>query len=154
MSTSQSFADILSSMNQDQNDTVADFSSGWESHHDPYGLAQLLGQISVQRPYAHYATTERAQKAYPRPTQRPQAAQPPETRRSSRPAHNLTSEQLQAYSELKAYAPSLNDNFDLHELKSAYRRSVLSTHPDRGGNGESFHLVKKSYQILSSLVTK
>ncbi|AGH95829.1 hypothetical protein A11Q_1613 [Pseudobdellovibrio exovorus JSS] len=145
-------------MTQDQNDTSVDFTSGWESHHDPYGLAQLLGQISIQRPSAHYTTMGRAQKAYPRPSLRPQAPKSPEFtpeyNRSDRQAHNLTPEQLQAYSALKAYAPSLNDNFDLHELKSAYRRSVLSTHPDRGGNSESFHLVKKSYQILSSLVTK
>ncbi len=62
--------------------------------------------------------------------------------------------QWQAFHVLVVHARALRDNFNLPELKSAYRTAVLKTHPDQGGSSETFQDVKKSYQILLGLVKK
>lgn len=43
----------------------------------------------------------------------------------------------------------LQSNFSLNELKKAYRRAAIKTHPDRpGGNEEQFEIVTKAYMFL------
>ena len=35
-----------------------------------------------------------------------------------------------------------------HEIRSAYRRSALATHPDKGGSAEAFRSVVKAFETL------
>lgn len=41
--------------------------------------------------------------------------------------------------------------FTKEELKSAYRRKSLETHPDAGGTAEAFRKVNHAYQVLSKV---
>lgn len=41
--------------------------------------------------------------------------------------------------------------FTKQELKSAYRKKALETHPDSGGTAETFREVHTAYQVLSHL---
>lgn len=145
----RSFADILSDLNDtaDTAFTVSgaanDYRSGWESALEPFGIAQLMAEL--QTVTGAHSELGRARKAYPH-TVRPVTPPPP------RPSHTLSPEQAVAFTQLAQWAPQLADNFDFRELKSAYRTAVLATHPDRGGTGESFQQVRKSYHILTALV--
>ena len=42
-----------------------------------------------------------------------------------------------------------NPNFSDKDLKSAYRRRSLQTHPDKGGNKDEFIRVAEAFDILS-----
>lgn len=128
----RSFAEILEGKT-DKNPTV-DLSAGWESQLEPMGLAHLLGELD------HYNFKNRSHyMRYPK---------------TIRPAHPMNEDELCAYHILNTYKPSFKNNFNLTELKSAYRVAVLKAHPDQGGSAESFHAVKKSYEILLALVIK
>lgn len=37
----------------------------------------------------------------------------------------------------------------LEEIKAAYRRACMTTHPDRGGTPEAFDAVHRAYRALS-----
>ncbi len=144
MLNERSFSEILEELKPTEN-TGIDFSAGWESHQDAWGMAQIIGHVHLVKPLVTkaYAKTI-VQKKYPFKSQpKPVVV---------RPSHLLNADQLTALSMLATYSPQIKDNFNLHELKSAYRLSVLKTHPDQGGNGETFQEVKKSYQILMALV--
>ncbi len=41
---------------------------------------------------------------------------------------------------------------DLKEIKSAYRKRVIETHPDKGGNSAEFIKVRAAYEILCSFL--
>ena len=43
----------------------------------------------------------------------------------------------------------LSPNFTEKELKSAYRKRSLETHPDKGGSNEEFVRVAEAYQLLN-----
>lgn len=139
MPNQRSFSQILQAMKDPKITPGQDFSAGWESHLDPFGLAQLIAEV---QPNTSYKVN--LHKAYPVKRQ-PKVA-------IARPSHVLNELQSCALGVLMSYSPQLRDNFNLHELKSAYRLSVLKTHPDQGGNSETFQEVKKSYQILLPLV--
>ncbi len=135
MLNERTFAEIL----DDTIEETPDFSSGWESHLEPFGMAQLIAEVKIAPIYK-----VSLQKIYPK-----QRNSKPLQRRKS---HSLDELQAQAFQLLANLSPALQDNFNLFELKSAYRSSVLKTHPDQGGNSETFQEVKKSYQILLALV--
>lgn len=132
----RSFADILTDLSA-PDESAGRFHAGWESTQEPFGLAQLIGTLDL-RPRSP-ARAAAAYPAKPRPTPPPRAP------------HTFSEPQEAAWSLLNRYT-LLTDNFGPTELKSAYRRAVLATHPDRGGSGESFQAVRKSYQILAALV--
>lgn len=136
MLTERSFSEILA----DLQDPATAFSSGWESHLDPFGMAQLIAEVNIAPLYK-----VSIHKKYPKP---------PPPKAAPRKSHLFSEQQLQAFEMLITYSPALRNNFNLHELKSAYRSAVLKTHPDQGGNSETFQDVKKSYQILMGLVKK
>lgn len=136
MLTERSFSEILA----DLKEPAPAFSSGWESHLDPFGMAQLIAEVNIAPLYRASIN-----KKYPKP---------PTPKAALRKSHLLNEQQSQALQVLMAYTQVLRDNFNLHELKSAYRNAVLKTHPDQGGNSETFQDVKKSYQILLGLVKK
>lgn len=128
----RSFAEILEGK-ANKNPTV-DLSAGWESQLDPSGLAHLLGELD------HYNFTARSQyMRYPKTVRAP---------------HIMCEAQQSAYTVLNTYKQSFKNNFNLTDLKSAYRTAVLKAHPDQGGSAESFQVVKKSYEILLGLVNK
>lgn len=146
MLNQRSFSQILNEIQgekpnnlTDQDHTPSSITSGWESHLDPFGIAQILGEnLITPRKMASL------KKIYPTRSQ-------PKIK-VLRARHHLNEVQISALTVLMTYSPHIKDNFNLHELKSAYRLSVLKTHPDQGGNSETFQEVKKSYQILLALV--
>ncbi|MEK6627539.1 MAG: DnaJ domain-containing protein [Bdellovibrionota bacterium] len=117
-----------------------------ESDLEPLGFSHILHILSeTHTSFTTKNTTQaRIKKAYPSRQQ--------VKKMTKRPSHLLNEAQRSALMLLKSYCPHIADNFNLHELKSAYRHSVLKTHPDQGGNSETFQQVKKSYQILFALV--
>ncbi len=107
-----------------------DYSAGWESAIDPLGLAQIIGFTPVFKTgYKKYVNPVRP-----------------------RIPHVMTLEQKLAFENLSIWSKTLSRAFASFELKSSYRQALLKTHPDQGGSTESFLQVKKSYEILSSLV--
>ena len=43
---------------------------------------------------------------------------------------------------------NVSENYDLSQLKVAYKKKTLQTHPDKGGNAKLFKLVTKAYMYL------
>lgn len=134
------FAEILEKLNQSEDaiSTFADHSAkitaGWESSLDPQGLAQIIGFVPV------FKTGHKKYKP----------AAPPVP--CVRIPHIMNLAQTLAFENLSLLAPQLSAGFTRIELKSSYRIALLKTHPDQGGSSESFFQVKKSYEILCSLV--
>lgn len=156
MLNTRTFADILASTTSESATSESlsdtDFSSGWESHLDPFGLGHIIQLMTDSRiPHPYISPQKAYQSKRPAPTTFAQPSQKASSR-PQRPSHQLNTAQRAAFNTLKTYSPYINDNYNLHELKSSYRTSVLKTHPDHGGNSESFQEVKKSYQILLALV--
>jgi hypothetical protein len=141
MRNEPSFSEILESMNEPETGPGLQFSSGWESHLDPFGMAQLLAGHAVS-PSANIVFPKAYAAFKARPTPRPQP----------RKAHSMDSAQRDAYAEIRRHCANLSDAFTANELKSAFRLCALKTHPDRGGSSETFQLIKKSYHILEALV--
>ena len=137
MLNSGTFSEILNEKLEAESYTN-DFSSGWESTLDVYGMAQILAQTNTYLP-----RSKSLKQAYGLTKAKPAVV---------RPAHTFNSLQQVAYDFLKSLVPHLDTNFDQKQLKSSYRLAVLKTHPDKGGTSESFQEVKKSYQILEALV--
>lgn len=152
MLNQRSFSEILTdlesteiSRGHDETQSSVDFSAGWESHLDAFGLSQLMAEIQIEPLY----NKVRVQRAYP--LRQSRLTTPPKPA-PVRPSHQLNEIQRAALQVLMGHCCRLGDNFNLHELKSAYRISALKTHPDQGGSSETFQEVKKSYQILLPLV--
>lgn len=113
------------------------YNAGWESLLDPAWMSQLL---SLNSRYLAKPTPHRSYPRRPTPT-------------VHRPDHVLTPDQKVAYDYFLQFSDkTLRLNFNLSELKSAYRKALLHTHPDQGGSAENFQITKKSYEILTELV--
>ena len=132
MKTERNFYEILEEISDSalQTPLSPSTSAGWESALDPWGLSQIIGTIPV------YKTGYKKYKSVPQP----------------RKPHSMNIQQILAFENLSLWAPTLTNVFNSNELKSCYRTALLKTHPDQGGNAESFLSVKKSYEILRSLV--
>lgn len=132
MNTERNFFEILEEISDSalQTPVVPATSAGWESALDPRGLSQMIGTVPI------YKTGYKKYKSVPRP----------------RKPHAMNPQQQLAFENLSLWAPPLTNDFNRIELKSCYRAALLKTHPDQGGNSESFLAVKKSYEILKSLV--
>ena len=48
----------------------------------------------------------------------------------------------------------LKEDATLDELKDAYRKKAVETHPDKGGNAKTFIAVKNAYEFLVKYGTK
>ncbi len=132
MKTELTFFEILKEISDSDRQTpvLASASAGWESALDPWGLSQIIGTIPV------YKTGYKKYTSVPIP----------------RKPHLMNPQQQLAFENLSLWAPALTNAFTRIELKSCYRAALLKTHPDQGGNSESFLAVKKSYEILKSFV--
>ena len=42
----------------------------------------------------------------------------------------------------------LNSSSNLSEIKNAYRKKVLKTHPDKGGSSNEFILINQAFELL------
>jgi hypothetical protein len=71
-----------------------------------------------------------------------------------RPAHILTAIQRQAFDFLKRYSNELPENFGGNDLRKAYRKALLLSHPDQGGSNQAFWEVQQAYQTLKSISAK
>ena len=100
-------------------------------------LSWLLGEIPQTT-----RTTDFAQTGY-RPLMRP---------RPRRPDHVLNESQMSAFARLKALAVHLDMNFTRAELKGAFRKAALKTHPDQGGSAQAFRQVQEDFCTLQSLI--
>lgn len=143
MKTGYDFADILEYFEEENeaaeatsgvnSSSTTSINAGWETVLDPAGLAYLMGQTSV-----YTSVTSTPYKKYKSNYQRP--------------SHVFTDEQSAAFVTISQWAPELKNNFNFKQLKSSYRLALLKTHPDQGGSSENFWAVKKSYEVLCSLV--
>lgn len=139
MLNQRSFSEIFKEINSENqsstatSDSVEKITAGWESFLEPSHIAFLMGRISPLK-----VANSRSASAYPAP---------------KRPDHLLNNEQKMAFEALFSVTNQLKPNFNLRELRSAYRAAVLKTHPDQGGTTETFQLTKNSYQILFAFVT-
>lgn len=151
MLKTKTFTDVLLetfersvNLNGSSDSSPYSFNAGWESTLDAYGMSRIMTQTPSFK-FKQQATAYIKMK----PSR-------PRTERifteSSLPKHNFDSIQAKAFELLKALVPQLPENFSFNQLKSAYRRAALKTHPDRGGASETFQQVKKSYHILTDLV--
>ena len=131
MKLDRSFAEILEgyTLETHANPQPVD----WESSLDPHGLSLIIGKIAVFKTghKKYFAVKKDAIQAK---------------------SHLFTPGQKLAFENLAKWSPSLMDNFNRLDLKSSYRAALLKTHPDQGGSSETFIEVKKSYEILRSLV--
>ena len=48
----------------------------------------------------------------------------------------------------------IDENADIEQIKSAYKKLSMLFHPDRGGNPESFKQIHQAYQVLSDPVKR
>jgi hypothetical protein len=71
-----------------------------------------------------------------------------------RPAHILTVIQRQAFDFLKRYSNELAENFGGNDLRKAYRKALLLSHPDQGGSNQAFWEVQQAYQTLKLINVK
>ena len=99
-------------------------------------LAWLLGQTPTHRTKVAPQQTP-YQKWAPRP--------------KPRPDHKLSADQEKAFHTLKTWSTELPANFSRHELKAAFRKAAMATHPDRGGSADRFWEAQSAYQSLSQL---
>jgi hypothetical protein len=140
MLNTETFSEILEGLLQDKpsESALSHPPPYYESVQDPFGFTSLL----VNTPRYEGSRKPQAGRAY----------QLKVKTRQPRAAHLFNDEQTLAFAVIKRWAPHLTDNFSRSELKRAYRLAVLKAHPDQGGSSESFHEVRKSYQILEALV--
>lgn len=150
-SISTTFSEIFEEILSTTESSSFNFSAGWESHLEPSGIGHII-KILSEKPSAlgfSEAPKMKVRSAYIGPSIQIKSKPKPVT---SRLSHTLNEIQKEALTTLRAYSQGIEDNFNLNELKSAYRLAAFKTHPDQGGNSESFQVVKKSYQILLALV--
>jgi hypothetical protein len=132
-------------LNQAAGSPSNDYTSGWESTLDAYGMSRIMAQtprFEFKNPLS----------AYKRSPSNHSKTSPHVFIESSRPKHSFDETQAYAFYLIRQLVPQLPENFSFNQLKSAYRRAALKTHPDRGGASETFQQVKKSYHILTDLV--
>ncbi len=137
MNFNASFQQILAEKMQTQTSKLEESNSSISPlETDPVHLAFLLGRVD-----RFSFTPGRARKSYPRPSPRP------------RPAHTMNMAQKASFEYLKSFDCCLSENFNLRELKAAFRAGALKTHPDQGGQVFEFIELKNHYASLLSLVS-
>lgn len=139
MKTERNFFEILEEISDTSAKNLCSeyISAGWESALEPLSLSQIIGTIPIYKTgYKKYSSVKKVIS----PT------------KQMRKPHDMNADQHLAFENLSMWAPTLTNDFNRIELKSCYRAALLKTHPDQGGCSESFLLIKKSYEILKSLV--
>ena len=68
-----------------------------------------------------------------------------------RKVHVLSTEQRLAFEKLLNFYPDLSPGFRKEELKTAFRKGAMRTHPDRGGHSSEFQSLKEAYAILAKM---
>jgi len=142
MRTAFAFAEILEMVDGVTSATHANSSSSSYSYNiesviEPANLAYLIGNTSIY-------TSARQARGTPYAKYKPVM--------KSRADHTFTEEQALAFADLSQWCSALTRNFTFKELRNSYRIAMLKTHPDQGGSSENFWSVRKSYEVLVSLV--
>ncbi|MBX2993707.1 MAG: J domain-containing protein [Bdellovibrionaceae bacterium] len=103
----------------------------------PLGFAWILGQGPALKVQPRPETT--AHKAYG------VKVRPPTP-------HKLSAEQTRAFDLFTAWNTGLDPAFRAGDLRRAWRKAALATHPDHGGTAESFRQAQGAYQVLQSVL--
>ena len=140
MLNERTFSEIFNEVHHDEK--IENIIPTWESSLEPAWMAQLMAEVKL---------TTRGTPQY----SKYRLAKPGSAQFSQRVPHVMDSLQLAAFEVFNQYLlQPLDRCFFKQELKSAYRKALLKTHPDQGGTAETFQQVKKSYEILVVFVTK
>jgi len=101
----------------------------------PLGFAWLLGQENLAQTANQ---TSKARKAYG-------------VKARPRPDHQLTPQQKEAYMLFEQSKAALARNFTPTDLRTAWRKLAITTHPDQGGTAEAFQKAKSAHECLKQL---
>lgn len=137
MSRFQSFAEHLERQIRKQIEAEISEESPLGTGVEPQCLDQLLGQLGPIR-----------FKPTPKLTHKP-GLYNLRPKKIIRPPHKLTPIQKNALAFFQAHGADLADNFNLKELKQAFRKLASQLHPDRSkGPAEPFIELKKAFDYL------
>ncbi len=115
----------------------AEFSSEFDEW--PLGFAWILGQGPVLR--SHPQKIRPGHKAYG------VKARPPAP-------HRFTETQQQAFDLFLEWGTELSRSFRTADLRRAWRKAALVTHPDQGGTSADFRRAQEAYAILQTVLLK
>lgn len=107
----------------------------------PAGMAWLMGEIPRNVDFPSEKATAKARNAYG-------------VKAKPRPNHVLDADQANAFIFMKTYVSELNLSFSARELKTAFRKAALITHPDQGGNADLFRELQSRYATLLTVFTQ
>lgn len=66
--------------------------------------------------------------------------------------HTLTDSQKCAFDLFSQLGTEISPAFRAGDLRRAWRKAALATHPDHGGSAESFRQAQKAHQVLQSVL--
>jgi hypothetical protein len=132
--------------NNDNNQSLAD--SSYETGLDYSHMSWLLSQMSSR---SHSQNMKSNIKNTVQNTLYKHYKPRPKPKLQPRPTHVLSQQQSLAFKLIKYFASEIKDNFNLKELKQAFRVAALATHPDQGGSPEDFIKIQKAYQELNTV---
>lgn len=140
--------------------TVFDYSPGWAFHQakDQYPLItyeEILASIGENRKEWLEYFNSRWQFSQTNEARQEYREQRQKDRHQKRDRYNSSSTQEDSQSQrYQSYLDILRLRcpFSRQELKIAYRKKALETHPDVGGDTEAFRKVHLAFEVLKPLV--
>ena len=66
--------------------------------------------------------------------------------------HKLSAAQARAFELFSLWKTGLEPAFRAGDLRRAWRKAALATHPDHGGTAETFRQAQEAYQVLQSVL--
>lgn len=120
----------------------------WSSDLEPQHLSYLLGHLEVHRT----TTFKDSQNPY---LKYKKVIQKPNLKTNLKPDHALSLKELVALEFINLHLAKdlyLPKNFTLTQLKHAYKKAALRTHPDCGGSHNDFLKLKSSSELLMAFL--
>ena len=144
--------------------TVFDYSPGWAYHqakteHPLITRQEILASMGENRSdwlnyfnsrwQFSYRDEERQENRRERENNKQEKGDRYNSSSSSSTQNNSPSQRYQRYLDILR----VNYPFSRQELKIAYRKKALETHPDTGGDNETFRSVHTAFEVLSELAS-